>query len=141
MAYRHFSKTQEVSHALHCLFVKRSQGNGIFRKTCFGTDVPVFDEYLIESYKCVIRQAALFEFRVFSGRLLVCGFRFFDSDPAARWLKNSLITYSQSDKFDPVHTLDEKQLDHLIHGKVIITAGNTNRAFNPNDKAARRKTK
>ncbi len=91
------------------------------------------------SHKCAIRQSILFEFNTPGGRLLVCGFHFHDNDPAARWLKNKLINYALSDLFAPIHTLNESQLNVLINGKVIKAAENANRAFNPNDKATRRK--
>jgi hypothetical protein len=108
---------------------------------CFENQAIPFDPIIevASSHKYAIRQSILFEFNALNGRLLVCGFRFVDSDPAAQWLKAQLIRYTQSEAFDPVHTLDEAQLDALIHGTVTKAAENANRAFNPNDKAARRK--
>lgn len=54
-------------------------------------DVP-FDPIVdvASSVKCVVRQAALFEYRIGEGRLLVCSFRFAESDPAATWLRTGL---------------------------------------------------
>lgn len=91
------------------------------------------------SHKYAIRQSILFEFNVMGRRLLVCGFSFKENDPAAQWLKAQLIRYAQTDSFAPVHTLDEAQLLKLINGTIVKAAENTNRAFNPNDKAAIRK--
>ena len=103
-------------------------------------DVP-FDPIVevVSTHKYVIRQAAMFEFNVCGGRLLVCGFKFPENDPAAQWLKNQLITYMQSDAFSPVHTLEEKQLNSLISCKVSRGAENKNFACNSNDITSKRK--
>ena len=93
------------------------------------------------SHKYAIRQGILFEYNVLGGRLLVCGFRFDDHNPAAKWLKAQLIRYARSEDFDPTHTLSEEQFHSLIHGKLQKAAANSNLAFNPNDKAAKRKNK
>lgn len=110
---------------------------------CFeAQDVP-FDPIVevASSHKYAIRQAMLFEFRALNGRLLVCSFRFANSDPAARWLKQQLIRYATSEHFCPAHSLSRGQLDHLLHWQVQKAAANTNLAFNQNDKAAVRKNK
>ena len=110
---------------------------------CFEDQSIPFDPIIevASSHKYAIRQSILFEMNALSGRLLVCGFHFDEADPAARWLKSQLICYAQSEAFDPVHTLTEAQLDALIHSKILKAAENANRAFNPNDKAARRKNR
>jgi len=110
---------------------------------CFENREVPFDPIIevSSSHKNAIRQSILFEFHALEGRLLVCGFQFGEEDPAAQWLKAQLIRYAQSEAFDPAYRLNEAQLDALIHGKTVKTAENTNRAFNPNDKAARRKNK
>ena len=109
---------------------------------CFENQAIPFDPIIevASSHKYPIRQSILFEFHAMKGRLLVCGFRFGDGDPAAQWLKSRLIRYARSDEFDPAHSLSEAQLDALIHGTVTKAAENANMAFNPNDKATRRKT-
>lgn len=108
------------------------------RTVCFeGADVPFAP--IIEvasSHKHIIRQGILFEFRAYSGKILVCGFRFDRADPAACWLKAQLTAYGQREAFDPELCLSPEQLSSLIHGQVARTAGNNNRAFNPNDKTA-----
>ena len=110
---------------------------------CFEDDSVPFDPIVevVSSHKYVIRQAALFEFNVLGGRLLVCSFRFDEDDPAACWLKNHLISYAAGEAFSPAHTITVSQLSALIHGKVAKIEGNNNRAFNPNDKAANRRKK
>ena len=113
------------------------------KAVCFNdTDIP-FDPIIevASSHKYAIPQGILFEYNVFGGRLLVCGFRFDEKNPAAQWLKAQLIRYAQSEEFDPVHRLSEEQFTELIHGKLLKAAENTNLAFNPNDKAAKRKNK
>ncbi|MBE6689575.1 MAG: hypothetical protein E7588_09955 [Ruminococcaceae bacterium] len=108
---------------------------------CFESDNVPFDPIIevVSTHKYAIRQSALFEFRALNGRLLVCSFNFSDSDPAAKWLKNRLISYAASDSFDPANTIDADGLRALINGKVKKTAANTNLAANLNDKTMRRK--
>lgn len=96
---------------------------------------------VVSTHKFAIRQAALFEFQIMGGRLLVCSFNFKDTDPAACWLFNQLISYTQSEEFCPKDTLDAKQLRALTDSKVRKTAANTNFAFNLNDKTAVRRKK
>ena len=110
---------------------------------CFENDSIPFNPIIeaASSHKYVIRQSALFEYRVGAGRLLVCGMNFTNTDPAARWLRNQLIAYANSDEFDPACTLDESDLLALIHANVTAAAKNTNVAFNANDKTAVRKKK
>ena len=110
---------------------------------CFESDAVPFEPMIevASTHKFAIRQAALFEFRALNGRLLVCGFRFDDADPAAAWLKKTLIAYASSGDFNPKYYLDEKLLLALVKGHVVKTAENTNLAFNPNDKASVRRKK
>lgn len=108
---------------------------------CFHDDTVPFHPIIevVSTHKFAIRQAALFEFGAYSGKALVCTFRFDPSDPAARWLQNELIRYARSEDFHPRDTLDERQLNALLHGEVINVAQNVNFALNPNDKTAVRK--
>lgn len=91
---------------------------------------------VVSTHKFAIRQSILFEFRALRGRLLVCGFQFLKDDPASRWLKAQLISYVQSEYFNPHDILDEVQLGALINGKVTKIEGNTNFAVNANDKTS-----
>ena len=105
---------------------------------CFETDEVPFNPIIevVSTHKYVIRQAAFFEFNVGKGRLIVCSFDFKDDDPAAMWFKNKLISYAESDNFNPKDTITTAQLRGLINSKVKKAAANTNLAFNPNDKTA-----
>ena len=111
------------------------------KAVCFESDDVPFDPIIevVSTHKFIHRQAALFEFRVLGGRLLVCGLHFSENDPAANWLKNRLITYMQSDAFAPEHSLTMEQLMSLSGGKRVECVGNTNFASNPNDKAVIKK--
>ena len=97
-------------------------------------DVP-FDPIVdvASSVKCVIRQAMLFEYRIGSGKLLVCSFNVSDSDPASRWLKHELIKYAASDNFKPRTSLSVKQLRAVCDAPLLSGEGNKNVARNPND--------
>ncbi|MBQ7838883.1 MAG: beta galactosidase jelly roll domain-containing protein [Lachnospiraceae bacterium] len=105
---------------------------------CFESDeVPFHPIIEVASvHKYAIRQAALFEFQVMNGRLLVCSLRFDEDDPAARWLRNRLISYLKSEAFHPADVLSAEQLRSLAKGGVKKAPTNTNFAFNVNDKTA-----
>lgn len=111
------------------------------KAVCFECDDVPFEPIIevVSTHKFAILQAALFEFRVLSGRLLVCGFKFDDSDPGAKWLRNRIIEYVQSDEFNPKHKLDEAQLHSLLNAREVKVLKNTNLAFNENDKTTRRR--
>ena len=96
---------------------------------------------VVSTHKFAIKQSAMFEFRVMNGRLLVCSLNFDKQDPAANWLRAQLISYAQSDLFNPQDELTKEQLKNLINAQILKAKGNVNFAFNPNDKAAQRKNK
>ena len=109
----------------------------------FETDEVPFNPVVevVSTHKYAIRQSALFEFNALNGRLLVCSFNFADNDPGAEWLKAKLVSYMNSDVFEPADSIDENQLMELINSKVSKVTGNVNFAFNPNDKTSARKKK
>jgi len=92
---------------------------------------PVID--VASSVKCVIRQALLFEYRIGAGRLMVCSLNFQPGDPAADWLRNSLVAYADSDEFEPSERLTTDQLRAVIEAPLLTGAADGNRARNPND--------
>ena len=107
---------------------------------CFETGGVPFDPIIevVSSHKYAIRQSALFEFKVSKGRLLVCTFNFKD-EPAANWLKNEIVSYAQSDEFNPENEISINNLKAFANDKIITAEANTNFAFNKNDKTAVRK--
>ena len=98
------------------------------------SDVP-FDPIVdvASAVKCVIRQSALFEYRIGKGRLLVCSFRFDETDPAAKWLKERLVAYAASDAFNPAQSLTPDQLHAVVSAPLLSGAADANRARNPHD--------
>jgi hypothetical protein len=92
---------------------------------------PIVD--VASSEKSVIRQAALFEYRIGEGRLLVCPFAFHEDDPAAGWLKDRLVEYAASDSFAPTHFLTADQLRAVVDAPLLTGESNSNLARNPND--------
>ena len=76
-----------------------------------------------------------------NGRFLVCSFKFNENDPAARWLKKRILDYVNSDEFAPKHTITKEDLHSLTSYGAVLSEGNSNFAFNPNDKATARKGK
>ena len=97
-------------------------------------DVP-FDPIIdvASAVKFVIRQSALFEYRIGEGRLLVCSFRFDEADPAAAWLKGRLVAYAASDAFAPAQALTQDQLHAVVNAPLVSGAADVNRARNPQD--------
>ena len=55
------------------------------------------------------------------------------------YLKEKIIEYAAGESFAPENYIDKEALFSLIHTDVKKTAGNTNLAFNANDKTAVRK--
>ena len=90
---------------------------------------------VVSTHKYVVRQAALFEFCAGNGKLMVCSFDFKDDDPASNWFKGELVSYACGQSFSPEERIDIKTLEILIDGQTKKAEGNTNFAFNPNDKA------
>ncbi len=88
---------------------------------------------IASSYKYARREALLFEYRVGKGKLLVCSLNLPDSDLGAKYLKSSIISYADSDKFNPEISLTKEQLYKLCHAKPVVVIENTNEAFNAND--------
>ena len=87
---------------------------------------------MASSYKNARREALLFEYRVGSGRLLVCGLHLQDEDPGARWLRAQILNYADSDVFKPEIAITEAQLLSLFDTTVLQSA-NDNAALNRND--------
>ena len=92
---------------------------------------PVVD--VASSVKFVIRQAAMFEYRVGPGRLLVCSFNFKGTDPAAAWVRERLVEYAGSQAFEPEQSISSDQLRALMDAPLLSGDVDTNRARNPND--------
>ena len=92
---------------------------------------PIVD--VASAVKCPIRQAAMFEYRVGEGRLLVCSFCFRKTDPAAAYLRSGILDYASSDGFEPKTSISVEALASLIDHPVIEASGNPNRAANPGD--------
>ena len=92
---------------------------------------PIVD--VASAVKCPIRQAAMFEYKVGEGRLLVCSFRFRETDPAAVYLRSKILDYASSDKFEPKDEISVGALAALIDHPDVETSANPNRAANPGD--------
>ena len=114
--------------------------NGDSAAVCFATDKVPFDPIfeVVSSHKNVIKRAALFEYRVGRGRLMVSGLTF-DGDVASTYMKNLIFDYMRSEEFMPRHTISTAQLRALAGADVEQGIGNTNLSLNPNDKTAFRK--
>ncbi len=88
---------------------------------------------VVSSDKCAIRQAALFEYAIGEGRLLVCSFAFQAEDPAAAWLRRRLVEYAASREFRPRQSLTQGQLSAVIQAPLVSGEADGNLARNPND--------
>ena len=96
---------------------------------------PIVD--VASAVKFVIRQAALFEYRVGDGRLLVCSFNFGGDDPAAAWLKARLVAHVASQAFEPTQSIESAQLRAVIDAPLIRANVDRNRARNPEDPSSK----
>ena len=132
----------DLPHEDFCSWQFRTLLEGAYPVAFVGEEVP-FDPIIevVSTHKNVIRQAALFELSVCSGRLIVCGFNFDESDPCALWLKSEIIKYAKSDAFNPKNKVGEREIRALMSGEIDNGETNTNVAVNPNDKTAVRKKK
>jgi hypothetical protein len=92
---------------------------------------PIVD--VASSVKNVIRQAALFEYRIGEGRLLVCSFNLSGTDPASAWLKRRLVDYAASDAFEPELSLTPEEVKSVTAAPLLTGESNSNEARNPND--------
>jgi hypothetical protein len=80
-------------------------------------DMPgAFDPIIevVSSYKNVRKQAALFEWRVGKGRLLVCSLALPANDPAAVYLRDELLAYAASDAFEPRTVVAMERLAEML---------------------------
>lgn len=98
---------------------------------CVHPHRPIID--IASSYKNARREAMLFEYRVGSGRLLVCTLRLTEEDPGALWLKNRIVQYAVSEDFRPEQTLTVAQLAVLCSAETVAAEENENQAMNKND--------
>ena len=80
-----------------------------------------------------VRRAALFEYRVGKGRLLVSGFNMKGSAPEQVWLRNRLVAYAASDAFAPKDALSVQDLERLLNVPRVVGKPNNNLANNPYD--------
>jgi hypothetical protein len=76
-----------------------------------------FDPILevVSSYKQIRRQAALFEWRVGAGRLLVCTLNLPETDPAACYLRRQILDYAAGDQFQPRTRVAPQELARLLN--------------------------
>ncbi len=80
-----------------------------------------------------VRRAALFEYRVGKGRLLVSGFNVKGNAPEQAWLRKRLVAYAASDAFAPQTTLSAQDLARLLDVPRVVGKPNNNLANNPYD--------
>ena len=92
---------------------------------------PIVD--VASSDKYVIRQTAIFEYRIGEGRLLVCSFNFSGEDPAAIWLRRRILDYAASGAFEPELGLTPDEVRSVVAAPLLTGESNSNVARNPND--------
>jgi hypothetical protein len=92
---------------------------------------PILD--IASSYKNARREAMMAEYRVGRGKLMVCSLHLSDSDPAAVWLRNRILTYAMGEDFNPAQTLTDTQFAALCKVSPVVVSRNTNEAMNKND--------
>jgi len=96
-----------------------------------GQHAPVID--IATSYKNAQKEALLFEYRIGKGRLLVCTLNLQEEDPAAMWLKNTILSYAESQAFAPDAELTMQELAQVCAVNSGAEEEDSNRAVNKND--------
>lgn len=106
-----------------------------------GTQSVVFDHQesafdpiieIVSTFKSIRRQAAIFEYRIGRGRLLVCTLKLTEGGIAGRFLADCLARYLQSDQFHPRITLSVTQLARTFSPATPrITAFTTDQGYDP----------
>ncbi len=69
----------------------------------------------VSSYKLIVKQAAVFEWQVGPGRLLVCSLNLSDSDPAAMYLLHQMLAYLSNERYAPPVKLGIEDLRRLMN--------------------------
>ena len=92
---------------------------------------PVLD--IASAYKNARKEAMVAEYRVGKGKLLLCSLHLTETDPAARWLKNRILSYAVSSRFQPAQSLSQQQFASLCKVSPVMTEQNSNEARNKND--------
>ena len=102
----------------------------------FPDDVP-FDPIIevVTTHKNFVRESALFEIECERSRIIVCSLNLNESDPAASWFMNKILSYC-SKKRD-ITKLTREQLIRLMRVEVDKPEANTNLAQNKNDITAK----
>ena len=88
---------------------------------------------LVSAYKNARREAMLFEYKVGRGSLLVCSLGLDEADPAARWLKQHILSYAVSEAFVPADAITLGELAQVLSVDPITVSENNNEAKNKND--------
>ncbi len=97
-------------------------------------DLP-FDPIIevVSTFKLIYKQAALFEFAVGRGKLLICTLHLDINDVAAMYLLDKFLRYVQSEHFNPGNSIKIADLEHIMrseYGPYGILS--TDMAFDPN---------
>ncbi len=112
-------------------FAKMLETSAIILDGTDGAHEPIID--IASSYKNARKEALLFEYATEKGKLLVCSLNLNDDDPAAAWLKRSLIAYAGGSEFNPKRTITLNRLREVCGCGESIGGKNENAAQNKND--------
>jgi len=69
---------------------------------------------MVNSYKVILKQAAIFEFSVGQGKLLVCTLNIEPSNPAAVFLFHEMLNYVSSEEFAPKSKTSVEEIKKAI---------------------------
>ena len=79
---------------------------------------------LIPSFKLIKRKSLLSEYRVGSGRLMLCGLKLEVDDPAAKWMKNILLEYLEAPTENDVPSWSSEKLrSAVVSGQLAVNSG------------------
>ena len=85
------------------------------------------------SYKWIRKQAAVVEFKVGNGRLLISTFNLSSNGPAEKWWLSNLLHYMSGEAFEPRTSVTPTELCTLFSDGSLADEINTNLAANIND--------
>ncbi len=90
---------------------------------------------VVSSFKLIRKQASIFELGIGKGRLLVCTLNLTEKDPAAKYLLNRMVSYVNSNEFNPEFVMETNEMKKLISSNITIDYDfSTDEALDPNAK-------
>ena len=72
---------------------------------------------VVSSFKLIYKQSTMFEYTVGDGKLHVCTLNLEKNDPAAMYLLETIVSYTQSDDFKPSNNINIDSFKQILNTK------------------------